>query len=620
MINLKKWSSGLFLLMLTISVFMVACKSSNRHEKGINTNISKKTSNEGDRLKWFKEAKFGMIIHWGPYSQLAGEWNGHKEPPGHSIAEWIMKDFKIPVNEYRELAHKMNPVKFDAHEWVRLAKAAGMKYIIITAKHHDGFAMYHSKVSRYNIVDWTSFKRDPLKELSDACAEEGIKFCVYYSHREDWDAPGGYGNNWDYDNDWGEDLFQKEKFNKYLEEKAKPQLRELLTNYGPIGLVWFDRGMFTKEQGEEFVKIVHDLQPDCLINSRVGNYNQELLGDYQSMNDNGMPPGGLGEYWESIQTLNKTWGYSKFDTMWKSPETVIQRLVEIASRGGNYALNIGPTGEGEIPRATVDIFTKVGSWVQRNAESIYGTTANPFHELPWGYTTVKGNKVYLFVRDWPKNGTLNLRGLKNAVKSAYFLIAPSVKLPVRQSENTIDISLPLKASDNPITVVVLEIEGTPRVDPPVVGVDTAGEIKLNYLTAITHGKAKTRFNRKGGFHISKWTGPEDTVDWDIQVDKPGIFKVNISYAANKEWEDKPYEIRVGSISLKPVVVYTGNLFEYHTFPVGYINFQKSGKYTLTIRPLTSSDSYLMYLNSLILAPVQHGKTEGWGVNEDTKMK
>jgi len=228
MINLKKWNSGLLLLTLMVSATMIACKSNNNQREKID--ILKKQSDQEDRLKWFKDAKFGMVIHWGPYSQLAGEWNGHKEPAGKSISEWVMKDFKIPVKEYRDLAHKLNPVQFNAHEWVRLAKATGMKYIIITAKHHDGFAMYYSKVSKYNIVDWTSFNRDPLKELSDACAEEGIKFCVYYSHREDWDDPGGYGNSWDYDNDWGEDLFQKEKFNKYLEEKAKPQLRELLTN------------------------------------------------------------------------------------------------------------------------------------------------------------------------------------------------------------------------------------------------------------------------------------------------------------------------------------------------------------------------------------------------------
>lgn len=600
-------SKTILTLFCFLSLLISSCKSST--DKKTDNSIIANNPSRDQYLNWFRDAKFGMFIHWGPYSQLAGEWNGHKQ--AEDQAEWVMKYLKIPVNEYRELAHKFNPVRFNAKEWVQLAKATGMKYIVITAKHHDGFAMYQSKVSKYNIVDWTKFGQDPLKELADACAAEGIKFCVYYSHREDWDHPDGYGNDWDYDNDWGDNIFPKDKFGKYLEEKAKPQLRELLTNYGPVGLVWFDRGMYTSEQGREFVKIVNDLQPSCLVNSRVGNYGQELLGDYQSMADNGMPPGGLGEYWESAQTLNKTWGFNKFDTLWKSSETVIQRLVEIVSRGGNYLLNIGPTGEGEIPKATVDIFNKVGPWVQRNAESIYGTSANPFRELPWGYTAVKGTTVYLFIRDWPKERVLSLPGLKNVVKSAYFLIDKSIKLSVKQADNTTYIYLPLNPPDNPITVLAIEIEGTPLVDPQIVAQGAKGEIELNYLTAVTHGKAKTRYNRKGNFHISKWTGPEDSVDWEIQVNKSGIFKVNISYAANKEWDGKLYEITDGSSSLKTSVIFTGNLFEYHEFPAGYLNFQKPWKYTLTVRPLSSSDSYLMYLRSITLIPTIEMKKEGW---------
>ena len=193
-----------------------------------------------------------------------------------------MQRFNIPVAEYREMAHNFNPQQFNAKEWVALAKATGMKYLVITAKHHDGFAMYHSRVSKYNIVDWTQFKRDPLKELSDECRKAGIRFCVYYSHREDWEHPDGFGNNWDYDR-------SKKNFDRYLEQKSKPQLRELLSNYGPLGLVWFDRGMDTREHGREFVQIVRDLQPRCLINGRVGNYADDLMGDYQDMNDNGMP-------------------------------------------------------------------------------------------------------------------------------------------------------------------------------------------------------------------------------------------------------------------------------------------------------------------------------------------
>ena len=215
---------------------------------------------DADRMQWFEHDKLGMFIHWGPYSYLAGEWNGHDVPVG-TEAEWIMQRFNIPVAQYREMAHHLNLANFDAEKWVQLAKATGMKYLVVTAKHHDGFAMYHSQVSKYNIVDWTPFKRDPLKELAEACHKAGIRFCVYYSHREDWDDPNGYGNNWDYDR-------SKKNFERYLEEKSKPQLRELLTYYGPLGLVWFDRGMDTNEHAREFVDIVHTLQPRCLINGR----------------------------------------------------------------------------------------------------------------------------------------------------------------------------------------------------------------------------------------------------------------------------------------------------------------------------------------------------------------
>jgi alpha-L-fucosidase len=389
--KIRNLAAGVLVLCLP-GIIIPGCQNT---PANIEANILKDpTKTEEQHLEWFKNSKFGMFIHWGPYSQLAGEWNGRYVKVGAN-AEWIMKRLTIPVSEYRELAHEINPIKFDAKEWVSLAKDAGMKYIVITAKHHDGFAMYHSKMSDYNIVDWTPFKRDPLKELSDACAEEGIKFCVYYSHREDWDHPGGYGNNWDYDNDWGDTFYDPEKFNNYLEEKAKPQLKELLTNYGPVGLVWFDRGMYTEEQGEEFVKLVKDLQPATLINSRVGHYSQDLLGDYQSMSDNGMPPGGLEEYWETPMTLNDTWGFSKFDSHWKSPDVVIQRLVEIVSRGGNFLLNIGPKGDGEIPEASIDIFRKVGPWVNKKRRKHLWNFSQSIWRIALGLLYSKGEQIVL---------------------------------------------------------------------------------------------------------------------------------------------------------------------------------------------------------------------------------
>lgn len=591
-------------------MILSGCKNLNDNKPGTK-DISQSETEDVHHLDWFREAKFGMFIHWGPYSQLAGEYKGKRVRVGKN-AEWIMKELQIPAQEYRDLAHSFNPVMFNADSIVSLAKRAGMKYIVITAKHHDGFAMYHSEASEYNISDWTPFKRDPLKELSLACKEAGIKFCVYYSHREDWDHPGGYGNDWDYDNDRGPDFYDHQKFDKYLEEKAKPQLRELLTAYGPVGLVWFDRGMYTPEQGLEFVTLVHDLQPSTLINGRVGHYDQEFIGDYQSMSDNGMPAGGIEEYWETPMTLNTTWGFSKYDTLWKSPETVIQRLVEIVSRGGNFLLNIGPKGSGEIPSATVDILNKAGSWIERNGEAIYGTESSPFGELPWGYCTVKENKLYLFIRDWPTDGVLNITGLKNKITMAYPLNERDVKLSVKVTGKNVGIELPASPPDYPLSVIVLETKSPPEVDPQAVRPGENGKYELTCLNAITHGNAVTRFNRKGGFHISKWKGPEDFAEWIVSTDKPGKFRLDISYSAPREWEGKKFEIFIGDKRFERTVSCTGELFEFYEFSVGYATITSAGNFTVKIRPKDVSDSWLMYLRSLTLIPVENIKSSGWG--------
>ena len=558
-------------------------------------NSSDASMDPGERMDWFRHDKFGMFIHWGPYSLLAGEWKGRRVPVG-SEAEWIMQRFNIPVKEYREMARGMNPVHFDAEHWVGLAKTTGMKYLVITAKHHDGFAMYHSRVSEYNIVDWTSFKRDPLKELSEACRKQGIRFCVYYSHREDWDHPDGYGNNWDYDR-------SKKDFERYLEQKSKPQVRELLTNYGSLGLIWFDRGLYTPQQAAAFVNLVRSLQPSCLINGRVGNYAQELMGDYQDMDDNGMPTGGLGEDWETPQTLNTTWGYSKFDQQWKTPSVVIQRLVEAVSKGGNYLLNIGPMADGTIPAPPVATLEQVGAWMRKNGESIYGTSACPLEEFPWGRCTVKGEKIYLHVFSWPGDAVLRIGGLNNPVRAAYPLLEPSLKLPFRREHGVLSVSLPRQSLDDKDTVVVLEISGPPNVDPPLLTQVSDSPFELDYEDVVTAGKAAKQFNRDGGFHISRWTGPSDSGTWHLLVSQTGDYKVSIRYAARRDWGGTKYVVTIGSQSLEAEVEPTGEWYEYKTFPLGTVKLAQAGECIVSLRPAAASDHNLMYFKSLILEPV-----------------
>ena len=556
------------------------------------------TLSSEERLAWFKHDKFGMFIHWGPYSVLAGEWKGRQIEVG-DIAEWIMQRLEIPVAEYHEMARGFNPVEFDAQSIVKLAKDAGMKYLVFTSKHHDGFAMYRSKVSEYNIVDWTEFDRDPIAELAEECRKQGIRFGLYYSHREDWDEPYAYGNTWDFDFDPEKDLETFEK--KYLDVKAKPQLREVLSNYGEISLLWFDRGIYTPEEAKQFADIVHELQPKAIINGRIGSYGQELLGDYQNTSDNLMPPGGIEEYWETPQTHNHTWGYSKFDEEWKSPAEVVRRLVDIVSKGGNYLLNIGPDGMGRVPQPSIDTLTRVGEWMSANSESVYGTTASPFADIPWGACTVTGETLYLHVFDWPADGKLALEGLRNEVRSVRLLTDPSGSLEFAKDGSTVHIEGPVQAPDPFDSVLVMEISGAPEVDPIVVSQNDDGSFRLDYLTAITQGRVVKRFNRKGEFHISKWRSPEDSIVWRLDVSKPGSYNVEITYAALQDRAGGAYEIVAGDSQLNGEVEPTGDWYEYKTFSLGALDLAP-GAQTVEIRPRNEISEDLMYFKAIELKP------------------
>lgn len=405
------------------------------------------------RMKWWREARFGMFVHWGIYSQLGR-------------GEWVQFNEKIPVKEYEKLATTFNPKKFNAEEWVRLAEQAGMKYIVITAKHHDGFSMFRTKVSPFNVVDATPFKRDPMAELAVACRKHGIKLCFYYSHVREWRHPlaqsfeGGhnYGNSWDYPDESRKDL------SRFVDEFAKPQLKELLTQYGPIGLIWFDTPSFLKdEKAQECADLVHSLQPDCLVNSRVG---LQADWDYVSTGDCEVPPADLGKDWEAPMTGCDSWGYdSDPNNHYKTPGEVIRILVKCASMGGNLLLNVGPTGEGAIPPQAAEQLKAVGKWMKINGESIYGTQASPFKRLSWGQCTQKPGKLYLHVFDWPQKEVL-VPGLKSKVEKAYLLSDSKQKpLPVSQTEDGATVKLQPLAPDKLGSVVVLVIGGPAEVVP-----------------------------------------------------------------------------------------------------------------------------------------------------------
>jgi len=354
------------------------------------------------RMRWWREARFGMFIHWGVYSVPAGVYRGQRIG---GIGEWIMHQARIPCAEYQAFARQFNPVRFDADAWVRLAKSAGMKYIVITSKHHDGFAMFASKASRWNIMDATPFGRDPLKELADACRRHGLRLGFYYSQAQDWNNPGGAaaGGHWD--------PAQAGDMTDYIRRVAVPQVREILSNYGRIAVLWWDTPVdMTKERADLLIPLLR-LQPGIIHNNRLGGgYRGDTETPEQFVPATGYP----GRDWETCMTMNDTWGYKSYDDNWKSPETLIRTLIDIASKGGNYLLNVGPTSEGLIPQPSVDRLRAVGAWMRKNGSAIYATSASPFRRLSWGRCTQKrtttGGTLYLHVWDWPADGRLLLPG------------------------------------------------------------------------------------------------------------------------------------------------------------------------------------------------------------------
>ena len=432
-------------------LILMSCSNPNSEQQK-----KKNLTPEEQKMEWWTDARFGMFIHWGLYAEPAGEWKGERIP---GISEWIMCNAKIPVKEYEKLAETFNPVKFNADEWVKLAKFAGMKYIVITSKHHDGFAMYHSLASKYNIVDATPFTRDPLKELADACKKYDMRLGFYYSQAQDWHEPGGTYRGYDEGKPhWDPDLV-REPFMDYIEGKAIPQVKEILENYGGLDILWWDTPFGMTEEAAEKLKAVTDDYPKLITNNRLY---RPWPGDF-STPEQYVPPTGLDYNWEVCMTMNTSWGYKWYDDNWKSSEDLIHMLVDIASKGGNLLLNVGPTAEGEFPEPSVERLKTIGTWMQKNGESVYGTSASPFFKLPWGRCTVKkvrgGTNFYLHVFDWPKNGLLTVPGFKANVKDIYLLSNSNQHFAWKFDGDNLDIHAPSVIFDEVNTVVVVKVKG-----------------------------------------------------------------------------------------------------------------------------------------------------------------
>lgn len=433
-------------------------------------------TSKDQRMKWWREARFGMFIHWGVYAQWGGVYHGHNQARGG--AEWIMNRSKIPVAEYKERAKSFNPVQYDPESWVKLAKDAGMKYIVITAKHHDGFALFNSKASNWDITDATAYGKDLLKPLADACKKHGVKLGFYYSQAQDWGNAGGavarkeMREGWPNPDSANVDAYTKahnghwdpaqetKSFAQYIDDVAVPQVKELMTNYGEIAVLWWDTPTNITDDAALKLQEQLKLQPQIITNDRLKRPN--FPGDTKTPEQKIPTQSELdGKDWETCMTMNGSWGFKSWDHNWKSTETLIRNLVDIASKGGNYLLNIGPKDDGSLPQESIDRLQQIGAWMKLNSEAIHATKASPVAPLSWGRVTRKENgkntTLYITVFDWPKDGQLTIPGLKNKVQSAQLLGGSKVK--TSSKTGSLLITVPAAAPDPIATVIKVKLKG-----------------------------------------------------------------------------------------------------------------------------------------------------------------
>lgn len=456
------------------------------------------------KMQWWKEAKFGMFIHWGLYAVPAGKWDSTT-----NYGEWIMHNAKIPRSTYSAIAKAFNPIQFNAEEWVKLAKAAGQKYMVITSKHHDGFAMYGTKATPYNIVDATPFKRDVLKELADACRKYGMKLGFYYSQAQDWYHPGGAvsGNK-----EW--DSTHIGSMEKYVDEIALPQVKEILSNYGDVAVLWWDTPTnMTRSMTQKLADVVKQY-PQLITNNRLG---AGMGGDLETPEQFIPATGFPGRNWEVCMTMNGHWGYNAWDNRWKSTKELTQKLVDIVSKGGNFLLNVGPNAYGVIPIVCQQNLLEMGEWLQLNGESIYSTTASPFAYLPWGRATRKGQTIYLHVFDWPANRLLNIP-IGNKITKAYLLADRKSALTINALKSSNQLLLPAYSPDKMNAVIAVEIEGEPVVLP----IATVGK----KILANSEEENSKAINLNDGNPKTKWQAKKGETKAILEIDLGDKYSIN----------------------------------------------------------------------------------------------
>ncbi|OFX71289.1 MAG: alpha-L-fucosidase [Bacteroidetes bacterium GWC1_47_7] len=590
-----------FSLILICFTWIVAAQAQDM-ENSWDKNISR---NEHPNIQWFKDAKFGLFIHWGLYSKLGGVW---MDKNYYGSGEWIMNVAKANADAYAEEAANMDLSDYNPEEWAMLAKKAGIKYVVITAKHHEGFTMYDSKVSDFTIVKSTKYGKDPMLPLSQKIREQGIEFGFYYSQFLDWHEPNGGGNRWDFDE-------SKKDYQEYYSRKAIPQLKELLSNYGPLGTIWFDMpGGLTYEQTKSLVDTLRKIQPNCLFSSRVG----QGLGDYRDFGDSEVPGRPIHGAWESIYTHNDSWGFIAHDKNFKSPKEIIQLLAEVASKGGNLMLNVGPDGKGAIPAYSRKYLLEVGKWLDRFGDGIYKTTYGFIPRQPWGVTTSKPGKLYLHIFDLPENHQILVPGMNVDIQHVYQLDSGE-KLSWNKNNDDLTVPLPV-LTDSRNTVVVVEYAGVLTDKYDQLPVTVSAQYRLNKLLpndATREGAATIKSithsdyfgNWKHTTCLTEMKKPEDVVHFNLRFTDPGDYKIMLSYNCEVENSRQEGVIEFNKQRYLFQTVRTGGKYTnkeplmFHNHHIAIVTVTEPGVYSLKIYPLKEGKE-LFKLQSIQIDPLK----------------
>lgn len=563
------------------------------------------------RTDWFEEARFGMFIHWGLYSAAEGLWKGEKLRYLNNYAEWIRYRNRISKEEYGELAKRFVWDEIDPEEWVIQAKEAGMKYIIITTKHHDGVALWDTKVGNYSLPKLSGSKRDVIKEMAEACRKHDMKLGFYYSHWIDWAHPYAWDHNQELT-----DHVSDEEFDEYWQEKAIPQLRELLTNYGDIAMMWFDmwipyqESIFKKEQLEQAVALIRKLQPNCLINSRLGLPTDAEYVDFQTLGDNVFSADYIEHPWETPGTIAHSWGYSGQETEWKSISQLFESLIGNVSLNGGYTLNIGPRANGDIPYESITRLNEIGKWLERYGESVYGNTGLGLKvdQHDWGKTTYdpKTKNIYLHIFNWPLDNILRVSGITSAPKKIELLLNDGnmKELTFVQNGPLLHIFLPKLATDPYNSIIRLSMSEL-DLDKEVAAESTFGGFALRNENALH--KENLTVQKYDGKNPSFIITKNEKITWKVYFPEKGEYFLDVS-AHNPNKENIEIEVSIDEKTIKSQVEPDGKVVaepnennyteEFRDRRAGLLYIQKLGYKTVRFKV---GDNKELWLNRIWIA-------------------